>query len=149
MARVINYSAFQSLALLIIRVALAMVFLFHGSQKLFGAFGGPNYMQFSKYLAAMHVPLPMEGAILSGCAEFFGGLIFLIGTGQRIIAIPLAFNMLVAVAFTIHNGFACTNKPPGCEYPLVLLFVVVAMGLLGPGEYTLDRLFKRPTKIMA
>ncbi len=149
MARTINYSAFQSLALLIIRLAIAMVFLYHGSQKLFGAFGGPNYEQFAKFLAAKHVPMPMESAILSGCAEFFGGLVFLVGTGLRLISIPLAFNMLVAVIMTAPNGFSVTNKPyPGCEYPLTLLMVVIAMGLLGAGEYTLDRLFRKPVKVM-
>ncbi len=149
MARTINYSAFQSLALLIIRIAIAMVFLYHGSQKLFGAFGGPDYHQFAKFLAAKHVPMPLESAILSGCAEFFGGLIFLVGTGLRLISIPLAFNMLVAVIMTAPNGFGVTNKPyPGCEYPLTLLLVVISMGLLGPGEYTLDRLFRKPVKVM-
>ncbi len=149
MARTINYSAFQSLALLIIRIAIAMVFLYHGSQKLFGAFGGPDYHQFAKFLAAKHVPMPMESAILSGCAEFFGGLIFLVGTGLRLISIPLAFNMLVAVIMTAPNGFSVANKPyPGCEYPLTLLLVVISMGLLGPGEYTLDRLFRKPVKVM-
>lgn len=146
MARTINYSAFQSLALLIIRLAIAMVFLYHGSQKLFGAFGGPDYHHFAKILASKHVPMPLESAILSGCAEFFGGLIFLVGTGLRLISIPLAFNMLVAVVMTAPNGFNVMHS--GCEYPLTLLLVVIGMGLLGPGEYTLDRLFRKPVKVM-
>ncbi len=150
MARTINYSTLQSLGLLLIRLAIAMVFLYHGSQKLFGAFGGPNYQAFAKFLAAKHVPMPMESAILSGCAEFFGGLVFLVGTGLRLISIPLAFNMVVAVLMTAPNGFNVSNKPyAGCEYPLTLLFVVVAMGLLGPGEFTLDRLFRKPVKVVA
>ncbi len=149
MARTINYSTLQSLGLLLIRLAIAMVFLYHGSQKLFGAFGGPNYQEFAKFLAARHVPMPMESAILSGCAEFFGGLVFLIGTGLRLISIPLAFNMLVAVIFTAPNGFNLANKPyPGCEYPLTLLLVVIAMGLIGPGEFTLDRLFRKSVKVV-
>jgi putative oxidoreductase len=149
MPHTIKYSTPQSLALLIIRLAIAMVFLYHGSQKLFDAFGGPNYQEFAKFLASKHVPMPLESAILSGCAEFFGGLVFLVGTGLRIISIPLAFNMFVAVLFTAPNGFGVNNKPyPGCEYPVTLLLVVIAMGLLGPGEFTLDRLFRKPVKVM-
>lgn len=130
----------QDVALLLIRLIIATIFLYHGSQKLFGAFGGPGLKGWHSYIVSMGMPMPWVSAILSACAEFFGGLIFLVGTGLRIIAIPLAINMMVATWVTHGHGFNVMNN--GCEYPLCLLVIVVAMFLMGPGRFTLGALFR-------
>lgn len=148
----------QDIALLLIRLLFAAIFLYYGSQKLFGAFGGPGISGFAGFLASMHAPMPYFSAVLSGCAEFFGGLFFLIGTGQRIFAIPLAFNMMVATFVTAHGAIAHNDavakaiaahaKNPGqptavifaAQFPFSLLVITIAMLLLGPGNITLGRL---------
>ncbi len=130
----------QDIALLLIRLIIATIFLYHGSQKLFGAFGGPGLKGWHGAMVSMGIPMPWVSAVLSACAEFFGGLIFLIGTGLRIIAIPLAINMMVATWVTHGHGFNVMNN--GCEYPLCLLVIVVAMFLMGPGRFTLGALFR-------
>ena len=131
----------QDISLLMIRLIIAAIFLFHGSQKLFGAFGGPGMKGWHATIVAMGMPMPWASAILSACAEFFGGLIFLLGTGLRVIAIPLAINMMVATWVTSKNGFDIMHH--GCEYPLCLLVIVLAMLLMGPGRFTLGGMFRR------
>ena len=93
-------------ALLIIRLMLAAVFIYHGGQKLFGWFGGHGLTGFTEFLTGLNVPFPQVAAILSGGTEFFGGVILLLGTGTRVAAIPMAFNMAVA-CLTVHlsKGF--------------------------------------------
>jgi hypothetical protein len=54
--------------LLIMRVACALPFIFHGSAILFGAFGGPGPKGFAAY---MHAPAPV--GYLVGLAQFAGG----------------------------------------------------------------------------
>ncbi len=130
----------QDVALLLIRLIIATIFLYHGSQKLFGTFDGPGLKGWHNVIVSMGMPMPWVSAILSACAEFFGGLIFLIGTGLRIIAVPLAINMMVATWVTHSHGFNALNN--GCEYPLCLLVIVVAMFLMGPGRFTPGALFR-------
>lgn len=128
------------LALLSLRLMLAVVFIYHGSQKLFGLFGGHGLTGFAGYLASLGVPLPSVSAFLAASAEFVGGLALLSGLGLSLMAIPLSFTMLVA-AFTAHSGFNAVNG--GNEYPLVLAVAVIALGLTGPGAYTLSALWQQ------
>jgi putative oxidoreductase len=130
----------QDVALLLIRLMIATIFLYHGSQKLFGAFGGPGLKGWHAFIVSLGMPMPWVSAILSACAEFFGGLIFLVGTGLRVIAIPLAINMMVATWVASKGGFSVVHN--GCEYPLCLLVFVIAMFIMGPGRFTLGSLFR-------
>lgn len=121
--------------LLLIRLILAVVFLYHGSQKLFGAFGGPGLEKFAEMLAGMNMPAPRAGAYAAALAEFLGGLALLTGVGQRVIGAALAFTMLVA-SFKVH-GSAFGAQHNGMEYPLTLGIVVLGLVFTGPGRLSL------------
>lgn len=128
-------------ALLAIRIILAVVFMYHGSQKLFGLFGGPGLDGFAGFLTKLGVPLPHVAAVLAALSEFGGGLLLLLGVAVRLATIPMAFTMLVA-SFGVHaNGFGLANG--GMEYPLTLAVVLIALGLMGPGAWTLPALLRR------
>lgn len=123
-------------ALLLIRLMLGVVFVFHGSQKLFGAFDGPGIDGFAGYLTSLEVPLPTLSAWLAALAEFGGGLSLLAGLGLRFMALPLAFTMGVA-AFKVH-GDAFSVQNSGMEYPLTLGVILIALALAGAGRFSLD-----------
>jgi len=125
--------------LALIRVLIAVVFIFHGSQKLFGTFGGPGIEGFAGFLGSLNIPFPTFSAYMAGATEFFGGLALLTGVGVRIISLPLTITMLVA-AFTASTGF--DMQKGGMEYPLTLAFVVAGLGLTGPGKLNLWSLWK-------
>ena len=128
----------RDIGLFLIRGIVGVVFLFHGSQKLFGWFEGPGLQNWEQALAQMQVPYPHVSAILSGCAEFFGGLFFLLGLFTRIAAIPIAITMAVAV-FKVHNTtFSITAEPMGMEYALTLGLVAIGIAFTGPGRLSLD-----------
>ena len=131
-------------ALLLIRLMLGVVFVFHGSQKLFGAFGGPGIEGFSGYLESLDVPMPLVSAWLASLAEFVGGLSLLTGLGVRLMAIILAFTMGVA-AFKAQGG-AFDLQKGGMEYPLTLTVVALALALAGAGRFSLDQLIIRKRK---
>lgn len=121
--------------LLAIRSMVGIVFLYHGSQKLFGWFAGPGIHGFAGFLSSQGMPLPTLNAYLAGSAEFFGGLLLLTGILARLASIPVAFSMLVAVLLVHRSAFSAQNG--GMEYPLTLAVVVAGLGLIGPGRLTL------------
>ena len=135
-----NTTTRTNTALLLIRLMLAAVFMFHGSQKLFGWFGGYGIEGTAGFMGDLGIPFPTLGVSLAASAEFFGGLALLMGVGVRIASVPMTFTMLVA-SFLAHGG-AFDGQKGGMEYPLTLAVFLVALALLGPGEYTATRLVR-------
>ncbi len=124
-------------ALLLVRLALGIVFVMHGWQKIseMGVAG------FSGVLSSLGVPFPTLNAAIVLALEFGGGLAMLAGVLARPIGVLLAFNMLVAAA-TVHarNGFFL---PAGYEFTLVLGLASLAITAAGAGAYSVDALFRR------
>lgn len=121
------------LGLLFIRLMLGVVFVFHGGQKLFGLFGGHGLDATAGWMESVGIPVPFVSALLAGGAEFFGGLVLIVGLGTRVAAVPLTVTMLVAAS--MHSGFSAQTG--GMEYPLTLAIVSAALFFTGPGRFVL------------
>src|SRR6185436_17899676 len=103
--------------LFLVRVALAIVFIMHGWQKLF-VFGHAGVMA---GMAQSGLPFPSVSAYLVTAAEAGGGLAMLIGLFTRFTGVILAFEMGVAiVAVHLAKGFFL---PAGFEFALTLALV--------------------------
>lgn len=125
-------SAVSDLGLLLIRLMLAVVFAYHGSQKMFGAFGGNGLEGMSGWLGSKNVPLPYVAAVLAASSQLLGSLALLTGMFFRVLMVPLAFTMFVAV-FVGHSG-----DPYGkYEFALTLAVVVTGLALIGPGGFAI------------
>jgi putative oxidoreductase len=118
--------------LLLLRVALGLVFIAHGAQKLF-VFGHGGV---TGAMAALGIPFPSVNAVLVTLTEFGGGIALLTGAATRIAAAIVAFAMGVAVvtAHLPHGFFA----PAGVEFPLTLLLANLTLVLTGAGRYSVD-----------
>lgn len=123
------------LALLGIRAMVGAVFVFHGAQKLFGAFGGYGLEGTAGWMASIGIPFADVSAFLAGSTEFFGGLALIAGLATRLVSVPLLFTMLVA-SFTAHTGFNAATG--GMEYPLTLAVIAAALSLTGAGRFAVD-----------
>jgi putative oxidoreductase len=128
-------------ALLTLRVMVGMIGVFHGSQKLFGAFGGGGPRVFASHLESLGVPLPLVNAYLAGLAECAGGLLVGIGLFTRPAAIPFAFTMAVAIWSDWNGGFDVSDGD-GFEYALTVLALLVGVFLAGAGRYSGDHIFR-------
>lgn len=121
----------KDLALLAIRIASALAFLYHGSGLLFGAFGGPGPAGFSSFT---HLSLTI--AYLVGLAQFCGGLAMLTGIFARIGALCVAIVMIGAIKLVhLPNGFDIGKG--GYEYALTQLLIAIAILVAGAGKFSL------------
>ena len=120
-----------NLELLIMRVACALPFIFHGCAILFGMFGGPGPQGFAAF---MHMPAPV--GYLVGLAQLAGGIAILLGALLRVGAVCVIIVMLGAV-FMVHlpHGYNIANQ--GMEYALTELLLSLGLLLAGPGKYSL------------
>jgi putative oxidoreductase len=126
-----------STALVIVRVAVGIMFAAHGAQKLFG-FGLGGVIGF---FTQVGIPLPVISAPLVTFVELLGGLALIFGLLTRLSALGLGIEMLGAMLLVhLKNGFFL---PQGFEYTFVLLAVLVALGLVGPGVYSVDAAIAR------
>jgi putative oxidoreductase len=133
-----------NVGLLIIRLVVGLTLAGHGSQKLFGWFGGPGLDGTTKMMEKLNIEPPRLWAWANALAEFFGGLGLALGLLTPFAAVALVGAMLVAI-FKVHwpNFW---NSKRGLEYPLVMGLVSFAVGLIGAGLYSLDYLLGLPLR---
>lgn len=125
-------------ALLLLRAMIGAVFITHGAQKLFGAFGGGGLDAAAKAMAGYGLKPGMFFAVLGGISEFGGGLLLLVGLLTPLAGLIIAGVMVVAIAVsTGQNGFIILGGL-GYEYNLVLIAIALALVIAGPGRLSLD-----------
>jgi putative oxidoreductase len=123
----------------VLRILVGIIFMAHGSQKLFGMFGGYGLEGTGQYMASLGLNPGYLMALLSGSAEFFGGLALFLGLLVRPAAVVLIVMLVVAIlSVHIHNGLFMANN--GYEFGLALLGAAVAVLFEGAGRISLDRL---------
>jgi putative oxidoreductase len=120
------------LALLILRVVLGIIMIYHGWPKLTNL--GGTIEGFS----GMGIPAPAVAAIFATLVEVVGGFLVLVGAFADIAGLMFAIDMLGAITF-VHakNGFSASEG--GVEFPLALLAMALAIALAGPGRYAVGR----------
>lgn len=116
------------IALLILRVAVGVIFIFHGYGKLFG--GAPGMVAFTGMVAKLGFPAPALFAYAAAFAEFFGGIAVLLGVFTDVAAILIAIVMLVALVGVKKFSL------PAADVDLSLLAITLALYFMGPGKYT-------------
>lgn len=128
----------------VLRLALGVVFLAHGAQKLFGVWGGDGPTGTAAFFNQLGLSPAYVLALSIGVVELAGGILLLAGLFTLPVCAVLAANMTVAI-WKVHaaNGFFLNwkNAPGfghGYEYNLVLLAGLVALMLTGPGALSLD-----------
>ena len=129
----------MDLALLIVRGILGLIFMVHGSQKLFGAFGGSGIEGTTGMMRRLDAAHPVLLAWLAALSEFGGGLLVFIGLLTPLGAALIISTMLTAIV-TVHfkNGFLNTNK--GYEFNLSLIALALTLLLVGGGASSVDGL---------
>lgn len=140
MKNIFNQSLQQGntdVALLLVRVSIALLMLTHGLPKLAKLFSDEPIAFASVFGMSQSLSL-----VLAIFAEVFCSLLVLVGLGTRFAAIPLVLTMAVAV-FYIHSADPFSTKEMAVLYLLGFLFILI----VGGGRFSLDAVVaKRNTK---
>lgn len=130
--------------LVILRLMMAVVFIYHGYQKLplpNSPMGGPR--GFAGFLGRMGIPFPLFLSWVVVIVEFGGGLFLIFGLLTRLVALLMAVIMVVAIRKakigTMKVGFAA-QEATGWEMDFALLGAALALFFLGGGAISLDSL---------
>jgi len=125
------------------RLILAVIFFAHGSQKMFGFFGGRGVSgTIDIFQQTMGIPAPLT--ILAMTAEVFGALGLFLGLLTRIAALGVLIVMLVApFANHLYPNFFMNwtgrQMGEGFEYHLLAIALIVSLLVRGGGAFSLDR----------
>ncbi|PYO27946.1 MAG: oxidoreductase [Gemmatimonadetes bacterium] len=127
------------LGLLLLRLTLGTVFLAHGAQKAFGAFGGPGFEAASGFIGSMGFRPARIWTALAVGGELAAGLLFVLGLLTPAAGLLVVATMAVAIA-KVHGPKGFFVQDGGFEYNLVLIIAAVAVAAVGPGAFSLDHL---------
>jgi putative oxidoreductase len=127
----------MSYGILLLRVVFGLALAAHGSQKLFGWFGGHGLRGTAGFFGQLGFRAPLAMAALAGLAELGGGLLFALGLATPLAAFAIAVVMLNAI-WAVHwkNGF--WNSNGGYEMNLFILATAAAVAVTGAGRFSLD-----------
>ena len=84
-----------SFAPLALRIPIGIILMAHGSQKLFGWFGGGGLAGTAQWMESIGLAPGYLMALLSGSAEFFGGLALVVGLLARPAALALTVTLVL------------------------------------------------------
>ncbi|RNE66699.1 DoxX family protein [Cryobacterium tepidiphilum] len=118
------------------RVALGAVLVAHGSQKLFGWFGGGGVEGTAKGMHAMGFRPAKPNAVLAGLGEAGSGAALALGLCTPLAGAGAATTMSVAASTHVRNGFFAAEG--GLEYPAVLGLAAASFAVGGAGRVSLD-----------
>lgn len=127
----------MDVGLLILRIVVGAFFVGHGSQKLFGWFGGHGIQGTGQFFESMGFPSGKRQAFLAGLLEAGGGLLLALGLLTPVAMAALTAVMLVAVV-KVHFAKGIWITEGGYEYNAVLVAAAFAVTAVGAGKFSLD-----------
>lgn len=126
----------MSIGLLVLRLVVGLTLAAHGTQKLFGWFGGPGLEGAGRFMESLGFVPGHRSALLAGLTEAGGGLLLAIGLLTPVASAGLIGAMTVAASANARNGFFVQKG--GYEYPIILATAALGIAFTGPGHLSLD-----------
>ncbi|GGO43366.1 RpiR family transcriptional regulator [Streptomyces daqingensis] len=126
------------LGLLALRLGTGGVLVSHGTQKLFGWFGGGGLEATGQSMAQIGFKPGGRHALASGLGEAGGGALLALGLASPGAGAAVAAAM--AGAASVHAPAGFFNEQGGLEFPAYLALAGAALAVAGPGRYSLDHL---------
>ena len=125
---------YKNFGLLIIRIGLGIMFIYHGFPKLMGGVKSWEGVGAAMKYVGIHF-LPVVWGLLSAVVETFGGFLLIIGLAFRPVCLLLVINLIVAALTHFGKGDGISGAAHAIEDAVMfagLLFV-------GPGKYSVDK----------
>jgi putative oxidoreductase len=133
-------TSLQSLFLLAVRLYWGWQFVQTGWGKFHRL---PQVVQF---FTSLGIPMPAFNAYFVSGLELVGGIFLAIGLGSRLIALPLAFDMVIAYVTADREALGSIFSDPAKFYnadPFTFLMASLIILIFGPGLFSVDALIAR------
>lgn len=130
----------RDLGQLILRLTVGTLLAGHGSQKLFGWFGGPGLKGTHGFMEMLGMRPGAVWGTMASLGETTGGTLTALGLLHPMGPLNIAGAMSVAIR-RAHWNKPIWASQGGAELPLTNLAAALAIALAGPGRYSLDRMF--------
>lgn len=128
---------YKDIGLLILRIGIGGMFLFHGAPKIVG--GPERWEQLGMAMGNFGIHfLPVFWGFMASFAEFFGGIMLILGLFFRPACMLLTINMTVAASMHLSRGDGLGGASHAIEDGIVFLSLI----FIGPGKYSLDERLK-------
>ena len=124
------------------RAVIGGLFVGHGTQKLFGWFGGPGLEGTDQMMQALDMQPSRPNALAAGVSETAGGALLVAGAATPLAAASLIGTMITAIR-KVHQPNGPWVAEGGWEYNAVLIAALLALVDAGPGEISVDALLGR------
>ena len=132
-------------ALIAARIALAWIFIYHGSRRLFGWFDGPGIHRSAEFFShTAHLHPGVFFAVVGGTIEIAGGIALALGLLSRLAGAAIFGDMMMAIiTVTWANGINATGTKSGYELNLALGVLALVVAVFGAGRFSVDALLER------
>jgi putative oxidoreductase len=127
----------MDIAKLALRATVGTLFVGHGTQKLFGWFGGHGPEGTGGYFESLGLRPGKRNAIAAGVAEAGGGALLALGAATPLAATAVASTMVTAIR-KVHAPQGPWVTDNGWEYNAVLIGALTALVESGPGSPSVD-----------
>ena len=134
MAYFSSLNRYKDLGLLLIRVGLGAMFIFHGYPKLLGGpEGWAGLGASTKYVGITF--WPVVWGFLAALVETLGGFLIVIGLAFRPVCLLLVINLAVAAAMHLGKG----DGMQGAAHAIEDAIMFAGLFFIGPGKYSVDK----------
>src|SRR5437588_8631205 len=128
-------STMRDIGLLILRLTMGGLLAGHGSQKLFGWFGGPGLKGTAGWLESLGLKPGTLWATSASASEFGGGVLTTLGLLHPLGPFGTIGAMIMATA-KAHWGKPIWASQGGAELPLINIATALSLTLTGPGRFS-------------
>jgi len=125
----------MQLGRLLLRAVVGEVFVVHGTQKLFGWFGGYGPAGTGQFFESVGLRPGRRNAVAAGVTETTGGVLIAAGLATPAAAAGLTAVMITALRTVIWKDGI---KPATGEFEMLLAAAALALADIGPGPWSLD-----------
>ena len=125
------------LGLLLLRIGIGIMFMFHGAPKMFG--GPEKWAKVGEAMTHLGIDFaPMFWGFMAGFAEFFGGIFLILGLFFLPACFLLLITMIVATISHLGSGDSLMESSHAIESGILFLSLL----LIGPGKFSVDEHMK-------
>lgn len=134
MALLGNLGNYKNFGLLIIRIGLGIMFIYHGYPKLMGGVNSWADLGSSMKYVGIHF-WPVVWGLLAAVTECFGGFLLIIGLAFRPVCILIFITLVVAALTHLRTGGGLGDAAHAIEDAVTFAGLI----FIGPGKYSVDK----------